>query len=152
MSQIALDSTWDIAFDDNGDMLEVEGPAETTQHSKFRLQIIAGELFEDSRPGVPWLTDMVDPRVSIDTKKQILRDTILGSYGALSVDSLDITTDTVTNIATAVFYGTAQGGTFGGSASLFNQAADEAKSAQADFIFDIADRVRIAGFLGFYGA
>lgn len=149
MSQIALNGDWDIAFGDDGDMLEVEGPEETTQHSKFRLQLIAGELFEDTRYGVPWLTDMVDPRVSIDAKNQILRSVILGSVGALSVDSLIISIDTATNIATAQFEGTADGGTFGATASVGNQAVDDEITAQADFVYDIADRIRVVCQLGF---
>lgn len=150
MSQIQLDSTWDIQFGDDGDLSEVSGPEETTQHSKFRLQIIAGELFEDTRPGVPWLTDMVDPLVSIDAKKQILRTTILGSYGALSVESLTISVDTETNIATALFSGTADGGTFEGTASLAGPSVDDEEiTAQADFVFSIADRIYATTQLGF---
>lgn len=149
MSQIALSGEWDVAFGDDGDMLEVEGPSETTQHSKFRLQIISSELFEDTRYGVPWLTDMVDPRVSNDAKSQILRSVILGSVGALSVDSLIISTDTVTSIASAVFTGTADGGQFGATATIGNQALDEETTAQADFVYDVADRIRVVCQLGF---
>ena len=150
MSQIKLDSAWDLQFGPDGDLLEVSGPEETTQHSKFRLQIIAGELFEDTRPGIPWLTDMVDPRVSIDAKKQILRTNILGSYGALSVDDLTISVDTETSIATAIFSGTADGGTFEGTASLSGPSIDEQElTAQADFVFTIADRIYATTQLGF---
>lgn len=112
MTQLALDSqSWDLQFDESGDLLEIEGAAETTQNSKFRLQIIAGELFEDSRPGVPWLTDMVDPRVSIDAKKQILRSVILSTPGAVSLESLIVGVDQANGLAECSFSGTAQDGT-----------------------------------------
>lgn len=111
MTQLSLDSqTWDLHFDETGDLLEVSGAAETSQNSRFRLQIIAGELFEDSRPGVPWLTDMVNPRVSIDAKKQILRSVILSTPGAVSLESLIVGVDQATAVAECTFSGTAQDG------------------------------------------
>lgn len=113
MTQLALQQdgeVWDVYFDQSGDLVEASGAVETQQSSKFRLQIIAGELFEDTRPGVPWLTDMVDPRVSIDDKKQILRNVILSTPGALSLERLDIAVDEATGTAEASFSGTAQNG------------------------------------------
>lgn len=122
MTQIALQQTgevWDVYFDESGDLIEASGAVETQQNSKFRLQIIAGELFEDTRPGVPWLTDMVDPRVSIDDKKQILRNVILSTPGALSLERLDIAVDEASGTAEASFSGTAQNGeTFSASINL----------------------------------
>jgi hypothetical protein len=122
MTQIALlqaGEVWDVYFDESGDMVEASGAVETQQNSKFRLQIIAGELFEDTRPGVPWLTDMVDPRVSIDDKKQILRNVILSTPGALSLERLDIAVDEASGTAEASFSGTAQNGeTFSASINL----------------------------------
>jgi hypothetical protein len=122
MTQIALlqvAEVWDVYFNESGDMVEASGALETQQNSKFRLQIIAGELFEDTRPGVPWLTDMVDPRVSIDDKKQILRNVILSTPGALSLERLDIAVDEASGTAEASFSGTAQSGeTFSASINL----------------------------------
>jgi hypothetical protein len=122
MTQIALQQVgevWDVYFNESGDMVEASGAVETQQNSKFRLQIIAGELFEDTRPGVPWLTDMVDPRVSIDDKKQILRNVILSTPGALSLERLDIAVDEASGTAEASFSGTAQNGeTFSASINL----------------------------------
>ena len=122
MTQIALQQAgdvWDVYFDESGDLVEASGAVETQQNSKFRLQIIAGELFEDTRPGVPWLTDMVDPRVSIDDKKQILRNVILSTPGALSLERLDIAVDEASGTAEASFSGTAQNGeTFSASINL----------------------------------
>lgn len=117
MTQLALsaDEAWDLVFDDTGDLAEVSLAEETTQASKFRLQIIAGELFEDSRPGVPWLTDMVDPRVSIEARKQILRSVILASPGVISLDSLIVGVDNATGLATCIFKGTATNGEFEGA-------------------------------------
>lgn len=113
MTQIALQQTgdvWDVYFDESGDLVEASGAVETSQNSKFRLQIIAGELFEDTRPGVPWLTDMVDPRVSIDDKKQILRNVILSTPGAKSLESIVIAVNETTGTAECTFSGTAING------------------------------------------
>ena len=74
--------------------MEIDGPAEVSQNSAFRLQIIRGELFEDIRQGMPWLTDMVDSRVSIDAKKQHLRSTILSTPNVRNLDSLQVAVDT----------------------------------------------------------
>jgi hypothetical protein len=111
LTQLALTGeTWDVYFDDSGDLVEASGPQETTENSKFRLQIIAGELFEDERPGVPWLTDMVDPQVSIDAKKQILRAVVLSTPGIQSLDSLTIAVNDITGTAEVAFSGTANNG------------------------------------------
>ena len=56
MTQLALQQDgeiWDVQFDQSGDLVEASGAVETQQNSKFRLQIIAGELFEDGRPACP---------------------------------------------------------------------------------------------------
>jgi len=122
MTQLALEQigeVWDVQFDESGDLVESSGAVETSQNSKFRLQIISGEMFEDERPGVPWLTDMVDPRVSIDDKKQILREVILSTPGAVSLERLDIAVDASSGTAEASFSGTAQdGATFSASINL----------------------------------
>ena len=96
----------------------------TNQNSKFRLNIIAGEMFDDTRQGVPWLTDMVSPNVSIQAKKQILRSVILGTPGAISVDSMtmDVSTD---GQASVKWTGTCQGGVFGSESGINNSQAKE---------------------------
>ena len=95
----------------------------TNQNSKFRLNIIAGEMFDDTRQGVPWLTDMVSPNVSIQAKKQILRSVILGTPGAISVDSMtmDVSTD---GQASVKWTGTCQGGVFGSESAYSSSALD----------------------------
>ena len=115
MTDIALDENWDISFDEEtGDLNLVSGIEETSQASRFRLQIVRGELFEDESIGVPWLTDMVDPRVGMDAKKQILRNTILSSPGAIDLTSLSVEVDTSGRIAISEFSGIAEEGEFTG--------------------------------------
>ena len=82
--------TWDIDFTDTGDIDILEGAQETTQNSRFRLQIIAGEMFDDTRKGVPWMTDMVSPAVSIAAKKNILQRVILSTPGAVRLTSMNM--------------------------------------------------------------
>lgn len=113
MTQLALSQDgdfWDVYFDESGDLVESSGAQEATENSKFRLQVILGEIFEDSRLGVPWLTDMVDPRVSIDAKKQILRRIILSTPNVETIDSLTIAVDETTGTAECTFSGTATDG------------------------------------------
>jgi len=111
MSDFRLDADWDIAFAADGDIEEIDGAVETTQNSKFRLQIILGECFDDTRIGVPWLTDMVNPQVSIDAKKQILRNTIIQTPNAVSVDSLVISVNSDNSgLAECYFRGTSDDG------------------------------------------
>lgn len=111
---IKLDGTWDLEFDENEDLIMIGGIAETSQASRFRLQLVRGECFEDTNLGMPWLTDMVDPKVSIDTKKQIISRTILSSPGAISLTSLTIVTDTQGRLAISEFKGLANEGEFSG--------------------------------------
>lgn len=112
MSDFKLNSsTWDIDINAIGDIDLVSGAQQTTQNSRFRLQIIAGECFDDTRIGMPWLTDMVNPQVSVAAKKQIIRDVILSTPNAVSVDSLVVAFDNSDNsLAVCTFKGTASDG------------------------------------------
>lgn len=101
--------SWDIEFTNTGDIEIISGPREATQNSKFRLQIIQGEMFDDTRQGMPWLTDMVNPAIDISAKKRIMERVILSTPGALSIDTMDIGVDT-DGLATAEWTGTCDNG------------------------------------------
>lgn len=103
-SDFELDSDWwDLVITD--DIGIVENAAMTSQDSKFSLQLIQGEVFDDNRIGVPWLTDMVSPQVSIAAKKQIIRDIIMTTPGAIEITRLEVVVDNESGIASAVFEG-----------------------------------------------
>lgn len=103
-SDLSLDSnSWDLVITD--DIGIVENAAMTSQDSKFSLQLIQGEVFDDNRIGMPWLTDMVSPQVSIAAKKQIIRDIIMTTPGAIEITRLDVAVDNESGIASAVFEG-----------------------------------------------
>jgi hypothetical protein len=54
-SDLSLDSnTWDLVITD--DIGIVENAAMTSQDSKFSLQLIQGEVFDDNRIGMRFLT------------------------------------------------------------------------------------------------
>ena len=103
-SDFELDSVgWDLVITD--DIGIVENAAMTSQDSKFSLQLIQGEVFDDNRIGMPWLTDMVNPQVSIAAKKQIIRDIIMTTPGAIEITRLEVVVDNESGIASAVFEG-----------------------------------------------
>lgn len=103
-SDFELDSDgWDLVITD--DIGIVENAAMTSQDSKFSLQLIQGEVFDDNRIGMPWLTDMVSPQVSIAAKKQIIRDVIMSTPGAIEITRLEVVVDNESGIASAVFEG-----------------------------------------------
>ena len=108
-SDLALDSnSWDLVITD--DIGIVENAAMTSQDSKFSLQLIQGEVFDDNRIGMPWLTDMVSPQVSIAAKKQIIRDIIMTTPGAIEITRLEVAVDNESGIASAVFEGITDNG------------------------------------------
>lgn len=114
-SDFELDSDeWDLVITD--DIGIVENAVMTSQDSKFSLQLIQGEVFDDNRIGMPWLTDMVSPQVSIAAKKQIIRDIIMTTPGAIELTKLEVVVDNESGIASSVFEGiTDNGGVFGSS-------------------------------------
>lgn len=113
-SDFELDSDgWDLVITD--DIGIVENSAMTSQDSKFSLQLIQGEVFDDNRLGMPWLTDMVNPQVSIVAKKQIIRDVIMSTPGAIELTSIEIAVDTDSAIATCEFEGITDNGEIFGS-------------------------------------
>ena len=101
--------SWDIEFTNAGDIDIISGPRETNQNSKFRLQIIQGEMFDDTRQGMSWLTDMVNPAIDISAKKRIMERVILSTPGAISIHSMDIGVDN-NGLATAQWAGTCDNG------------------------------------------
>ena len=109
-----LDSdAWDLVISD--DIGIVENAAMTSQDSKFSLQLIQGEVFDDNRIGMPWLTDMVSPQVSIAAKKQIIRDVIMSTPGAIELTRIEAAVDTDSAIATCEFEGITDNGEIFGS-------------------------------------
>ncbi|CAJ28473.1 hypothetical protein [Yersinia phage PY100] len=93
MIDLKLDNkAWDISVED-GDFVLVDGAQSTSQNSKFGLQIILGEAFDDTRLGVPWLTDMVNPQIDLEVKKQILRNVIMDTDGAEKLTSMTLYID-----------------------------------------------------------
>lgn len=114
-SDLSLDSnSWDLVITD--DIGIVENAAMTSQDSKFSLQLIQGEVFDDNRIGMPWLTDMVSPQVSIAAKKQIIRDIIMTTPGSIEITLLEVVVNNESGIASVVFEGiTDNGEAFGSS-------------------------------------
>ena len=109
------DDNFDMSFTAN-DIVFVGEAAEVSQNSQIRLQMIAGEQFDDTRVGMPWLTSMVDPQVSLLAKEQIIRKTILSTPNVQSLDSLKVSVDTLTGKAFGDFTGTTNSlESFGGS-------------------------------------
>lgn len=108
-SDFKLDNeSWDFII--TNDISMTENAAMTTQDSKFILQTIAGELFDDTRLGMPWLTDMVSPQVSIAAKKQIIRDRIMSTPGAVEITSIEVVVDNDSGIAGCTFSGITDNG------------------------------------------
>ncbi len=82
-----------LVFDSSGDCPIVTGADYVVQNSAFRLNLLLGEIFDDTRQGVPWITDMVSPDVSIAAKKQILKNIILQTEGAIQVTEMSFIVD-----------------------------------------------------------
>jgi len=106
---------FDISFTNN-DVVFAADAVEVSQNSQIRLQMISGEQFDDTRVGMPWLTDMVNAQVDFTTKEQIIRRTILSTPNVLSLDTLVTSLDTISGTASAEFTGTTNGlESFGGA-------------------------------------
>lgn len=73
-----------------GDLVFIGGGEEVSQNSKVRLLVLFGEQFDDTRVGTPWLSDLTSTLVSLDAKRAILRKIIADTYGAKSIDSLEV--------------------------------------------------------------
>lgn len=108
-SDFKLDAgSWDFVI--TNDIALTENAAMTTQDSKFILQTIQGEVFDDNRLGMPWMTDMVSPQVSIAAKKQLIRDKIMSTPGALEITSINVVVDNDSGIAGCTFSGITDNG------------------------------------------
>lgn len=107
-----VQGNWDISQYQN-DIVFNTGGAEVSQNSRIRLLFLLGEQFDDTRVGVPWLSDMVSTLVSIDAKREIIRSIIIKTFGVKSLDELRVSaTDDGAGIGFISFSGTTQNGEF----------------------------------------
>ena len=97
---------WDASQFQN-DIEVVEGAEEVSQSSAIRLQMIEGEQFDDTRVGVPWLTDMTNALVGIDAKREIIRKTLINTQGVKSIEILTLDVD-ANGIGKIYFEGTTE--------------------------------------------
>lgn len=89
------------------DIEMISGSAEVSQNSAIRLLTIEGEQFDDIRGGIPWLTDMVSTLVGIDSKTEIIRNSLVNTSGVKSIESLHLESDN-SGIGTIEFEGTTE--------------------------------------------
>lgn len=101
---------WDASQNRN-DLKLVRASNEVSQSSAIRLLLIEGEQFDDTRVGVPWLTDMVSTHVGIESKREIIRNTIINTFGVKSIESLVLNNENDGN-GTISFNGTTENNEF----------------------------------------
>ncbi|MGL4600283.1 MAG: hypothetical protein ACRCVE_02000 [Plesiomonas sp.] len=77
-------------------------------------------MFDDTRQGMPWLTDMVNPELDISAKKRIIERVILSTPGALRVTSMEVGVDR-DGLATARWEGICDNGERFGDGITFEE-------------------------------
>lgn len=92
--------TWDLHLDGT-DVATVTGRDAIAQEIAVRLRWWRREWFLDGRKGVPYLEQIFEKGVSVDTVRAILKREIEEVPGVVAVRSLSITVDATTRHATA---------------------------------------------------
>lgn len=108
---LALDpATQDIAFDDAGDLLLVEGAELAQQSIRLRLLTHAGEWWADVTLGVTWREDVLVKAPRLDIIRAIIAEQILSVPGVRAVGDIIIDIDPATRTATINITATATTG------------------------------------------
>lgn len=91
---IAIDQTTnDIYFDDDGNLVMVTKALAVGQHARARLQTFFGEWFLDTSIGVPWLTQILGQRYDPALAEAVVKAAILGTDGVTGITSFSVTFD-----------------------------------------------------------
>lgn len=107
--QLALNSDWDIYFDDDGELVLIEDGEEAAQFVKQRLDFQRGEWFLDETIGMPWFQGVFATNAtSGDVARRsytesIIKSTILGTPGVTALVEFNFTVDKVNRAATYNF-------------------------------------------------
>lgn len=83
----------DLALTESGDLRWFTGVEAIGQAIGFRLRTFLGEWFLDRRRGVPYRRDILRRNPDLEVVRSVLRRTILGTPGVLSVPELSVTLD-----------------------------------------------------------
>ena len=97
---IALDDTHDIKLY-NGDLALTQPKEQSIQEIKIRLQLWRGEWFLDITAGLPYLTEILQKRVNIDTVAALFKNEILAADGVTEIleFSIEYTSDRTMTIS-----------------------------------------------------
>ena len=79
----------------------ITGLAECLQKCKTTLMQLKGEWFLDSRDGVPW-GDVLGQRTNTQALSELIKKTLLGIDGVLSVSALSVNIDERQALVTAI--------------------------------------------------
>lgn len=89
MSQIQVDAATGDLIIDGGSLVRVDGVDEIAQHIRVRLRLLRGEVPERQDLGMP-IFDLLIKGPTYDLLTQTIRDTIQGTPGVVSVESVDL--------------------------------------------------------------
>jgi hypothetical protein len=73
-STLALDSTWDLTLDANGNIATLDEPAALAQDAASAILTFLGECYWDTTVGVPWLQQILGvtpPPLALIKKKLV---------------------------------------------------------------------------------
>lgn len=83
---------WDLDLA-SADIAVVDGPDQTVQHIRQRLQHLQEEWFLNRIEGVPWFQEILGKVNHISTVEIILKSTIIETPGVASLESFDLDAD-----------------------------------------------------------
>ena len=108
MSQIQTNAaTGDLVLED-ATIVVIDGIEEIAQHVRVRLRLLRGEVPMRQDLGLPVFDEILIKAPSYDVISQIIRDTIQGTPGIVSVEELDIgAIDPLTRVSVVTFSATA---------------------------------------------
>ena len=101
----------DLALDENGAFIFIDGPQLIRQRIASRFKFFLGEWFLDIRQGVPYYRDVLIKNPNLAVVRSIFRNIIISTPGVLSLDSFTMDFNRSTYTLTYDFQATVTGGT-----------------------------------------
>lgn len=102
--------THDLALDETGDVLLLDGIEAIAQQIRIRLLFVRGEWFLDRREGTPYVGEIWGEPADTNQLAAIFRQVVATTPGVLSVERLTVTFDDDTRSASVDFVARTEAG------------------------------------------
>lgn len=111
MSSLKLDTTGDLALENNSFVLLTDTQEETAQRLQTKFRFFLGEWHLDRRIGLPYYQKILVKNPNLEEIEEIFREVILADEAVTELISLSVDLEEITRVMSVSFEATLTDGT-----------------------------------------